>query len=262
MQVLWVVGYRNNDHKHRLENTNIGLHWHTGIATFSIKTIIWFAELSATFIKVSIMENMNLLPVETGSGLGGAALGAFGGALIGSWFGDGFGGRNGLNNAAVAGAGVVGAAVETGIILDSLNSINAGVNATNMSVLTSANQLGNGMATLGFQASQNTAQVVNATTQGFAGLNTAIQTNGFEGRLATQTLAQQMQECCCETQKTILVDGQATRALIDRYAYEALQTQLCDAKSTISTLESNAFTTASNAHQTQVLLSHLQAVIK
>lgn len=211
------------------------------------------------------MDSMNLLPVNTDSGVGGPALGAFAGALFGSWFGDGFGGRG-----YGAGAAPVAAAVDTSIVLDNLNTLQQslngvglsvvnGVNGVNTTVLQSANQIGNGLCELGFQNSQNTAQVVNAVTQGFSGLNTSIVSQGYESRLATQAASAQAAECCCEIKGAILADGQATRALIDRYAYENLQTQLCDAKAKISTLESNAFTTASNAQQTQVILAHLAA---
>lgn len=36
------------------------------------------------------MDSMNLLPVNTDSGFGSPAIGAFAGALFGSWFGDGW----------------------------------------------------------------------------------------------------------------------------------------------------------------------------
>lgn len=207
------------------------------------------------------MDSMNLLPVNTDSGVGGPALGAFAGALFGSWFGDGFGGRG-----YGAGAAPVAAAVDTGIVLDNLSnlsqSINGvgmavvnGVNGVNTSVLTSANATQMGLCEVGFQSANNTAQITNALSQGFSGLNSVVQANGYEARLATQTLGSQMAECCCETQKTIMVEGQATRALIDRYAYENLQTQLCDAKAKISTLETQNYLQASQAAQTQQIIS-------
>ncbi|MEG1651904.1 MAG: hypothetical protein RRZ38_00135 [Hafnia sp.] len=215
------------------------------------------------------MDSMNLLPVNTDSGVGGPALGAFAGALFGSWFGDGFGGRG-----YGAGAAPVAAAVDTGIVLDNLNtlqqSVNGvgmsvvnGVNGVNTTVLQSANQIGNGICEIGFQNAQNTAQVVNAVSQGFSGLNTAIVTQGYESRLATQAASAQAAECCCEIKGAILADGQATRALIDRYAYENLQTQLCDAKAKISTLETQNYLQASQAAQTQqiinTVIAHLPA---
>ncbi|MEG2041392.1 MAG: hypothetical protein RR068_09820, partial [Hafnia sp.] len=80
------------------------------------------------------MDSMNLLPVNTDSGVGGPALGAFAGALFGSWFGDGFGGRG-----YGAGAAPVAAAVDTGIVLDNLNTLQQSVNGVGMSVVNGVN---------------------------------------------------------------------------------------------------------------------------
>lgn len=214
------------------------------------------------------MDAMSVLPVNTGDGVGSTALAAGAGAFIGSWFGDGWGGNRGFG----AGTAPVAAAVDTSIVLDNLNtlqqSVNGvglsvvnGVNGVNTTVLTSANQLGNGICNLGFQSSQNTAQVVSAVTQGFAGLNSVVQANGYESRLATQAMGSQMQECCCEIKTAILADGQATRSLIDRYAYENLQTQLCDAKAKISTLETQNYLQVSQAAQTAQIINTVIAHI-
>lgn len=200
------------------------------------------------------------MPVDTGAGIGGATLGAFGGALVGSWFGDGFGNNNRNGYPAGAPVAAVASGIETSIVLDQLTALNSGINGVNTSVLTSTNQITQGLCNLGFQDSQNTAQIINATNQGFSGLNTSIQASGFESRLATQSLESKLAECCCETQKTIITEGQTTRALIDRYAYESLQTQLCDSKAHIASLEANAFTAKSNGEQTNVILHHLAMV--
>lgn len=193
------------------------------------------------------MDAMNLLPVE---GNNNSTLGAFGGALIGSWFGEGFGpNRRGY-----------GAAAADTIAMDSLNEIRTSVNGVNTNVLTSANQIANGLCNLGYQGAQETASVITALNQGFGGLNTAIISQGYENRMATNDLASRMSDCCCETQRTIMAEGAATRALIDKYAYESLQTQLCDSEAKVAQLEANAFTTASNQAQTQVILQHLAAL--
>ena len=49
----------------------------------------------------------------------------------------------------------------------------------------------------GFSAAQNTM------TQGFAGLNTALVTQGYESRIATQGIGTQMQNCCCDLRQQI-----------------------------------------------------------
>ena len=49
----------------------------------------------------------------------------------------------------------------------------------------------------GFASAQNTM------TQGFAGLNTALVTQGYEGRIATQGVANTLQNCCCDLKQQI-----------------------------------------------------------
>ena len=213
------------------------------------------------------MDSMNLLPVDTGSGVGGSALGAFAGALFGSWFGDGgFGGR---------GAGAVAAttaAVDTGIVLDQLSNLNSSVNglglsvvqgqnSTNMAIVQSAVDTYTALnSTLNAQtlANQTASSTTNATLiQGFSGLNQSVYQGSVDTRFAINDLARQNAECCCEIKTAIGAEGAATRQLIQSQYINQLETQLCDAKSQISTLESNAFTVASNAQQTQILLAHL-----
>ena len=52
----------------------------------------------------------------------------------------------------------------------------------------------------------------------------------------------------------VVAQGAADTVILDNLITE-LQTQLCDSKSRIATLESNAFTTASNAAQTQQIIN-------
>ena len=49
----------------------------------------------------------------------------------------------------------------------------------------------------GFSAAQNTM------TQGFAGLNTALVTQGYESRIATQGVGNTVQNCCCDLRQQI-----------------------------------------------------------
>lgn len=127
------------------------------------------------------------------------------------------------------------------------SGVNATVNSTTSQLMNANNQ--------GFAGLNATINATNATTnnylaQGFAGLNTAVQANGYESRLAVKDLAAQNASCCCEIKNAIAVDGAATRQLIQNNYISELQTKLCDAKSKIATLESNAFTSASNQAQT------------
>ncbi len=212
------------------------------------------------------MDSMNLLPVNTDSGVGGPALGAFAGALFGSWFGDGFGGRG-------VGVGApVAAAVETGIVLDQLSNINSSINglglatvqgqgATNMAIVQSSADVYtalNGTLNAMTLANQTNSATTNSTLiQGFSGLNQSVYQGSVDTRFAINDLARQNAECCCEIKTAIGAEGAATRQLIQSQYINQLETQLCDAKSKISTLESNAFTVASNAQQTQIILQHL-----
>ena len=47
------------------------------------------------------------------------------------------------------------------------------------------------------------ASVQNTLTQGFAGVNTGMVTQGYESRLATQGLAAQLASCCCDIREGI-----------------------------------------------------------
>lgn len=205
--------------------------------------------------------DMNMLPVSTGGDWGGAALGAFGGALIGSWFGDGFGGygRGGYAGGAPASTVATLSAIDTNAIMGGIESVRGSIGQTRDAVYQTANQTALGLCNLGYQGSQDTASVINALNQGFSGLNTAMVTSGYETRLAGRDIQSQIASCCCDTQKTIIAEGQATRALIDKYAYESLQTQLCDAKAKIAAMEANAFTAKNNQEQTAIILGHLAA---
>lgn len=49
----------------------------------------------------------------------------------------------------------------------------------------------------GFAAAQNTM------TQGFAGLNTGMVTQGYETRLGIQNIGAQMQQCCCDLRQQV-----------------------------------------------------------
>lgn len=53
-----------------------------------------------------------------------------------------------------------------------------------------------GICDLGFNLS-------NTVTQGFAGMNTAIVSQGYETRLGTQSLAAQLAQCCCDLREGI-----------------------------------------------------------
>lgn len=53
------------------------------------------------------------------------------------------------------------------------------------------------------QNATNTASLQNTLTQGFAGLNTGMVQQGYESRIATQGIGQQMQQCCCDLRQQV-----------------------------------------------------------
>lgn len=246
------------------------------------------------------MSDMTLLPSNAfgncnGWGdAGAAALGAF----FGSWFGNGFMGNRGFG---MAGDGVAAgaSAFGTNLVMDNLNQVQNGINnlglnltqgqcnvqrqigdaaygiqnslcqgfsGVNATVNNTSAQLMNannqGFAGVNSTINQTNAMTNNYLAQGFAGINTAIQNNGYETRLAVQDLSRQNAECCCNTQKVIQAEGAATRQLIQNNLITDLQTKLCDAKSKISSLESQQYTAQSNSQQTAQILAGVLAELR
>lgn len=213
----------------------------------------------------------------------GDAVGAFAGALFGSWWGNGMGpGRQ----APVADSAA--AAVAANAQMDVLGSIQDGVNNLSTMTLQGQNQSNLAMCQ-GFNgammaANQNTATLGNALTQGFAGLNTQIVSGdqriqntlaqGFAG-LNTQVLQSaganalsdcqntnavlsKIGDCCCSTKGVIMAEGQATRDLINQQTISALQTALCDTKAKVAALESQQFTAGALSAQTAAIIAALK----
>ena len=204
---------------------------------------------------------MNLLPVETGSGFGtggAAALGAF----VGSWFGNGgfgngWGNRDGAAAVVASDTAVLGAINDLGLtVVQGQNQSNL-VAAQGFAGLNTVVQTGDAAVTAAI--TQSSFQNLNALTQGFAGLNTSIVSSSNDARFAIADLARQNAECCCEIKGAISAEGAATRGLIQQQYINQLQTELCDAKSKIGSLESNAFLAASQSAQTQQIIQTVLA---
>jgi len=209
------------------------------------------------------MTDMNVLPVSGGWGDGGsAAVGGGIGALVGSWFGNGWGpGGRGVAGAEVAGAAVLEAVNNLGL------QVVQGQNGTNMALASGLSNvytgLNSGITDLGFQTLQSQATQTNALTQGFAGLNTAIVSSSNDTRFALQSglnsLMSQNAECCCEIRTAIGAEGAATRQLIQQNLITELQTQLCDSKAKNAQLENQIFLQTSQAAQTQQIIQTVLA---
>lgn len=191
------------------------------------------------------MSDMTLVPTGGfGGEAGAAALGGGIGGLIGSWFGNGWGGGGGWGGRGNFGGPVeVQASVDTNAILQAINNgalqTIQGQNGTNLTVERAAASTFNGIT------QQNTQNLL-ASVQGFAGLNTQIQqgtntvinaicasetaalTRSFQAQLAAE-------KCCCETNLNIERQAEATRALIRDQFAQSQAVLICDLKSQIQT---------------------------
>lgn len=169
------------------------------------------------------------------------------------------------------------ASIQDGITAAAIAELQ-GQNTTNMSlcqgfsgVVNGANQntasLNNTMVQ-GFSGLNNTVTVGNAATQqtlcqGFNNLNTSILSNAKDAALlncqSTGTITKAIGDCCCETQRTIMGEGSATRSMMANIERDSLLRELSDAKCQISSLKSQQFTSEAIAAQTNQLRNEMNA---
>lgn len=211
----------------------------------------------------------------------GAFAGALFGSWFGNgWGGGAYGGGRGGNGGGCCGGGAPSVVIAgnpgggSTAELDALSGISSAVGTLGLQSLQGQNTTNMAMCQ-GFSGvvaadNANTASLMNATTQGFAGLNTAIMSGdmgiqqslcqGFNGLntavlvgskdaalqscQSTNAITSAIDNCCCNTRATIMAEGSATRQLIDHYAYENLQTKVCDLKAENAALKSTAATSA------------------
>lgn len=135
----------------------------------------------------------DILPVSTGigfnngNGFGADTMGAFAGALFGSWLGDAWGGNwgnRGVGDAAAA------TGFSTQILNDGINAIQNSVNGMNMN-------LSSGLCNLGYQTLDQSTRNVIANMQGFASLGNEACRNTNAIVSAVNGVGTQLQECCC-----------------------------------------------------------------
>ena len=238
----------------------------------------------------------SLVPIATGgfgSGAGAAGVGGAIGGLIGSWFGNGWGGGWGNRgwNGGCDGHGFTAGAELTSnaAIMNQLSSIQDTINSGTIADLQAQNAANMAMCQ-GFSGivnndNQNTATINNTTVQGFAGLNTAVTSGnagiqqslcqGFSGLntavlvsskdnallncQSTGAITKAISDCCCETQRTTMSEAAATRSLVSQIERDELLRELSDAKCKISSLESQQFTSAQIAAQSNQLRAEMNA---
>ena len=97
-----------------------------------------------------------------------------------------------------------------------------------------------------------------ALCQGFSGVDKAVTTQGYESREATNALANQIAQCCCQITRAVEEQGSQNRQLQRQIQAENVASQLCDAKAKIASLEAQQAFSASQQAQTAYLLSQLK----
>ena len=182
----------------------------------------------------------------------------------------------------------------TDVVNDGIGSIDANINSISRDLIAGQGNLNNAITNSGFATLTNingavrdfTSQNNNIALQqlnsanilsnqinnGFSSTN-AVNTQGFNeiGRdvnVATSQLiaqgnamAAQAAACCCELKQTIVMDGSATRALMNDIRLSELNAQLTDCKLSNSNLMQTNALVANNATQTSVILQHIAPLL-
>lgn len=227
------------------------------------------------------------------NGIGGNALSAGFGGLIGSWLGNGFGGFGGFNRGPAAGIGYDTGAINA--LQGQLNNISGQISNADRDLLMQTSQqnqfVGNlvnstGDAIVGAinSAAMNTQQGIYSNTlnqvqsqgatnlamcQGFGGINSSIDrgvgllnmnisNQGAESRLQAQQLASQQQSCCCQVLQKIEQEGCASRELQREIQAQNIRDQLAASQAENAALKSQLFATNAMAAQTATIINALK----
>lgn len=235
---------------------------------------------------MSMGDIVPTVPLTGGNGYGfggGDALAAFAGGAFGAWIGNGMmggwgnGGWNRGGGCCGGGAGATPSIVVVGEngsghrdgcsyaemqILEGQNAANlaiaqgfaGSVNASNQGFAGLQNTVNQGFSGVYNAITTGDASIQQSLCQGFNGLNSAIlgasKDIALQDCQSTGAITRAIEQCCCNTQRAIAEQGQLTRDLINQNTITGLQTALCDAKSKIGSLESQAYVAASQAAQT------------
>ena len=204
------------------------------------------------------MTDVQHTVLDTNNGLGGTALGAGFGGLVGSWFGqgmngNGWGGNN--NNTYLANqlSAIQSQAVTNGVanqqaVSNASQYVTEAVNSNGRDTTqainngTIANVQGQGdtkltIAGLGANLSQALMGLGANLAQAIAGVNENITKQGYEARLSQQQLALQLTEQHNELLKAVDREGCANRELMRQIQTEAIAGALADAKSQVNILK-------------------------
>lgn len=196
----------------------------------------------------------DILPVSTGmgfnnDGFGNGTLGAFAGALFGSWFGDGWGG-NGWGRGGYVPDGAAATGFSTQILNDGINAIQNSINGMNMNI-------SSGLCNVGYQNLDQSSRTNLAMMQGFSSLGHENCQNTFNVVSAINSLGSQLADCCCKTQRAIEQQGCQTRELMQTINTQNIRDQLCDAKAKNASLEAQIFNTGLANNTASLIIRHL-----
>ena len=204
------------------------------------------------------MTDVQHTVLDTNNGLGGTALGAGFGGLIGSWFGqgmngNGWGGNN--NNTYLANqlSAIQSQAVTNGVanqqaVSNASQYVTEAVNSNGRDTTqainngTIANVQGQGdtkltIAGLGANLSQAIMGLGANLAQAIAGVNQNISNQGYESRIQAQQLTGMLTAQHAELLKTISDENCRDRELMRQIQTEAIAGALADAKSQVSILK-------------------------
>ncbi|MGL4517996.1 MAG: hypothetical protein ACRCUH_15055 [Shewanella sp.] len=198
------------------------------------------------------MSDMTLIPTGGNEGTSAGIGGLIGGGL-GALFGQGFGGFGNFGRGA-AGAADIGLqnAIDTNAVLNGINQLQQSQNTQGITLLQGQNGTNTTVeraaaSTYTGLTAQNTSSLL-ASVQGFAGLNTVIQTGnndivaaiGSADRAALERSYQAQlaaAKCCCETNLNIERQGNQTRDLMREQFAQAQAVTICDLKSANQALQ-------------------------
>ena len=204
------------------------------------------------------MTDVQHTVLDTNNGLGGTALGAGFGGLIGSWFGQGMNGNGwggGNNNTYLANqlSAIQSQAVTNGVanqqaVSNASQYVTEAVNSNGRDTTqainngTIANVQGQGdtkltIAGLGANLSQAIMGLGANLAQAIAGVNQNISNQGYESRIQAQQLTGMLTAQHAELLKTISDENCRDRELMRQIQTEAIAGALADAKSQVSILK-------------------------
>ena len=204
------------------------------------------------------MTDVQHTVLDTNNGLGGTALGAGFGGLIGSWFGQGMNGNGwggGNNNTYLANqlSAIQSQAVTNGVanqqaVSNASQYVTEAVNSNGRDTTqainngTIANVQGQGdtkltIAGLGANLSQAIMGLGANLAQAIAGVNQNISNQGYESRIQAQQLTGMLTAQHAELLKTISDENCKDRELMRQIQTEAIAGALADAKSQVNILK-------------------------